>query len=136
MFKFTTLLFALLSLTACAGLPVRGMVGGQMIDTRVDSEVARYYVANYLAGKHGDAALDERIDRVYRSANGDLPNRDDLKKLSFAAFDIVSWEGQPLQSFADSWKTIQRVFGAGERIHPVDGRRRGRGWAGVEGDLR
>jgi hypothetical protein len=75
-------LFALLSLTACAGLPVRGMVGGQMIDTRVDSEVARYYVANYLAGKHGDAALDERIDRVYRGANSDLPNRDDLKKLS------------------------------------------------------
>jgi hypothetical protein len=61
---------------------VRGTVGGQMIETRVDSEVARYYVANYLAGKHGDAALDERIDRVYRSTNGDLPNRDDLKKLS------------------------------------------------------
>lgn len=72
----------MLSLAACAGLPVRGTVGGQMIETRVDSEVARYYVANYLAGKHGDAALDERIDGVYRSANGHLPNRDDLKKLS------------------------------------------------------
>ena len=53
-----------------------------MIETRVDSEVARYYVENYLAGKRSDAPLDERIDRVYQNANADLPNRDDLKKLS------------------------------------------------------
>jgi hypothetical protein len=81
-FKFTTFLFGLLSLTACAGLPVRGSVEGQTIETRVDSEVARYYLANYLAGKHSDAALDERIDRVYQSANGSLPDRSDLKRLS------------------------------------------------------
>jgi hypothetical protein len=72
----------LLLLSGCAGLAVRGTVGGQMIETRVDSEVARYYLANYLAGKRDDAALDERIDRVYQNANGALPNRDDLKKLS------------------------------------------------------
>ena len=54
------LLFVLLLLlSACAGLPVRGSVGMQTIDTRVDSEVARYYLANYLAGKRSDAALDE-----------------------------------------------------------------------------
>jgi hypothetical protein len=80
--KPMTYLSALLMLTACAGLPVRGTVGGQLIDTRVDSEVARYYVTNYLAGKDGDAILDERIHRLYQNANGDLPNRDDLKKLS------------------------------------------------------
>jgi hypothetical protein len=78
------LLPALLSLTACAaaGLPVRGSVGGQRIDSRVDSEVARYYVEDYLAGKRRDAALDARIDRVYRSADGALPDRDELKRLS------------------------------------------------------
>jgi hypothetical protein len=78
------LLPALLSFTACAaaGLPVRGSVGGQMIDSRVDSELARYYVENYLAGKHGDAAIDARIDRVYQSANGAMPDRDELKRLS------------------------------------------------------
>ncbi len=72
----------LLLLSACAGLPVRGTVDGQTIETRVDSEVARYYLASYLAGKHSNPALDERIDRVYQNANGNLPNRDDLKKLS------------------------------------------------------
>lgn len=72
----------LLLLGACAGLPVNGTVGGQAIESRVDSEVARYYVENYLGGKRSDAFLDERIDRVYQSAYGDLPNRDDLKKLS------------------------------------------------------
>jgi len=80
--KCVTYLFILLLLGACAGLPVNGTVGGQVIETRVDSEVARYYVENYLAGKRSDALLDERIDRVYQSADGDLPDRDDLKKLS------------------------------------------------------
>jgi hypothetical protein len=80
--KFITYLSALLWLTACAGLPVRGTVGGQTIETRVDSEVARYYLASYLAGKRGDAALDERIDRVYQNAHGSLPDRSELKRLS------------------------------------------------------
>ena len=80
--KFILLSSALLSLTACAGLPVRGSVGGQTIETRVDLEVARYYLGNYLAGKRSDAVLDERIDRVYQSANGNLPDRNDLKRLS------------------------------------------------------
>jgi hypothetical protein len=81
-FKFHALLSALLLLSACAGLPVRGVVGGQTIESRVDSEVARYYVANYLAGKHSNPGLDERIDRVYQSADGNLPDRNDLKHLS------------------------------------------------------
>jgi hypothetical protein len=69
----TTLLFVLLLLPACAGLPVRGSVGGQTIQTRVDSEVARYFLGSYLAGERSDPALDDRIDRVYQSANGSLP---------------------------------------------------------------
>jgi hypothetical protein len=77
-----SLLLVLLSLAACAGLPVRGSVDGQTIETRVDSEVASYYLANYLAGKRSNPALDERIDRVYQSADGDLPDRDELKRLS------------------------------------------------------
>jgi len=77
-----TLVVALLSLSACAGLAVRGTVGGQTIESRVDSEVARYYVANYLAGKHSNATLDERIDNVYQSVNGNLPDRGELKRLS------------------------------------------------------
>lgn len=81
--RLMTLMFAVLLLSACAaGLPVRGSVGMQTIDTRVDSEVARYYLGNYLAGQRSDAALDQRIDRVYQSANGTLPDRNELKQLS------------------------------------------------------
>lgn len=80
-FRFLTLLTGLLLLLACTGLPVRGTVGGQTIDTRVDSEVARYYLASYLSGKHGDALLDQRIDRIYQR-NGNLPDRSELKRLS------------------------------------------------------
>jgi len=81
-YKFTMCLIAMLALGACAGLPVRGSVQGQTLESRVDSEVARYYLENYLAGKRADALLDERIDRVYQSANGKLPDRSDLKRLS------------------------------------------------------
>jgi len=69
-------------LSGCAGLPVSGSIGGQTINTRVDSEVARYYLANYLAGKHTNPFLDGLIDRVDRTANGHLPNRAELKYLS------------------------------------------------------
>jgi hypothetical protein len=81
-FRLISLLFALLSLTACAGLPVRGTIGGQTIETRVDSEVARYYLASYLAGERGNASLDEQIDRVYHGTDGSLPDRAELKRLS------------------------------------------------------
>jgi hypothetical protein len=74
--------FILLALSACAGLPVRGMVGGQTIETRVDSEVARYYLANYLAGNHSNPVLDARIDQAYQTINGNVPGRSELKQLS------------------------------------------------------
>ncbi len=80
--KGITILSALLFLAACSGLPVRGSVGGQTIETRVDSEVARYYLASYLAGKRSNPVLDKRIDRLYQSANHDLPDRSELKRLS------------------------------------------------------
>lgn len=72
----------LLLLAACAGLPVDGKVGMQTIETRVDSEAARYYLGTYLAGERRDATLDARIDRVYQSADGSLPDRNELKQLS------------------------------------------------------
>jgi hypothetical protein len=80
--KFFIYLSALLLLTSCAGLPVRGRVGGQTIESRVDSEVARYYLSSYLAGKRSDPALDERINRLYQGAYNGLPTRSELKRLS------------------------------------------------------
>ena len=81
--KLFPLCLTLLSLAACAsGLRVHGSVDGQAIETRVDSNIARYYLENYLAGKRIDPQLDERIDRVYQSADGVLPDRGELKRLS------------------------------------------------------
>lgn len=76
------LLCSLLLLPSCAGLPVRGSVGMQTVETRVDSEAARYYLGTYLAGERRDRVLDERIDRVYESTNGTLPDRNELKHLT------------------------------------------------------
>jgi hypothetical protein len=46
---------------------------------------------------------------------------DDLQRLRFAVFDLISLNGQtPGPPFADTWKTIQRIFGRGERVHPVE----------------
>jgi hypothetical protein len=76
------LLAVLLMLSACAGLPVRGMVGGQTVETRVDSEAARYYLGSYLAGNRSNPALDARIDEVYQSIDGRVPSRSELQELS------------------------------------------------------
>ncbi len=80
--KFVGMLVVTLWCSACAGIPVSGVVGGQSITTRVDSEAARYYVANYLAGKRANSPLDARIDDVYRNGDGGLPDRNQLKQLS------------------------------------------------------
>ena len=84
-FKFflaTPVITLLIALSACSGIPVRGTVGGQTIETRVDSEAARYYLANYLAGKHTNPILDARIDQVYQTIDGKIPGRNELKELT------------------------------------------------------
>ncbi len=46
---------------------------------------------------------------------------DDLQRLRFAVFDLISLNGQaPGPPFAGTWKAIQRIFGRGERVHPVE----------------
>jgi len=81
-FPFIYLLVTLLLLPACAGLPVRGRIGGQAIDTRVDSEVVRYFLVSYLAGRRDQPSLDARIDEAYKNTGNDLPDRAQLKRLS------------------------------------------------------
>jgi hypothetical protein len=95
--RFICFMWCFIWLPACVGLPVSGKVGGQPITTRVDSEAARYYLANYLAGIRSNAALDERIDRIYQGADGNMPDRSELKRLSdefsidFAALYLADW---------------------------------------------
>ncbi|MBS0202982.1 MAG: ATP-dependent DNA ligase [Planctomycetes bacterium] len=47
----------------------------------------------------------------------------DLKKLRFAAFDVMARDGAVIaQPFAETWKLIQKWFGAGELAHAVESR--------------
>jgi ATP dependent DNA ligase C terminal region/ATP dependent DNA ligase domain len=46
----------------------------------------------------------------------------DLKRLRFAPFDIVSLDGNLPGPYAETWKTIERLFGNGELLHPVETR--------------
>jgi hypothetical protein len=68
-------------------------------------------------------AVDERRPRVHdvtkvaRQPQSD----DDLARLRFAAFDVISLDdAAPRGPFADTWKQITRIFGAGQRVHPVE----------------
>ncbi len=46
---------------------------------------------------------------------------DDLERLRFAVFDIISLDGQPAsEDFGETWKTIERLFGDGTLVRPVD----------------
>jgi hypothetical protein len=45
----------------------------------------------------------------------------DLQSLNFAVFDVISIDGTTVnQPFAATWKTIQKWFGEGQRIRPVE----------------
>lgn len=45
----------------------------------------------------------------------------DLKRLQFAAFDVMSKDGATIaQPFAETWKLIQKWFGHGELAHAVE----------------
>ena len=75
-----------LFLTGCSGwqsgLPASGRIGNHAVDTRVDSEIARYYLAAYLAGLRLAPETDRRIDQVYQAAPTPVPDRRELKRLS------------------------------------------------------
>lgn len=46
---------------------------------------------------------------------------DDLNRLRFAVFDLMSLDGeQPGDCLADTWRTIEKLFGGGSGIHPVE----------------
>lgn len=61
-----------------------------------------------------------RVHDVSTTARGPK-SEDDLRQLRFAVFDIISLDNKNVvQPFTDSWKTISKWFGKGERIHPVE----------------
>jgi hypothetical protein len=61
-----------------------------------------------------------RVHDVSTTARGPK-SEDDLRQLRFAVFDIISIDNKNVvQPFTETWKTITKWFGEGERIHPVE----------------
>ncbi|MEM1069240.1 MAG: hypothetical protein AAGI63_10115, partial [Planctomycetota bacterium] len=77
-------------------------------------------VAGELYAHHSERR--PRVHDVVRVAR--QPSSDeDLERLRFAAFDLISIDGQPAaENYADTWQSIESIFGGGQRIHPVETR--------------
>jgi hypothetical protein len=57
-----------------------------------------------------------RIHDVVKNARQPL-SKDDVAALRFSVFDILETQGTP---YAETWKRIGQLFGAGKSIHPVE----------------
>ena len=47
-------------------------------------------------------------------------NESEVKRLKFAAFDIMECDKKPYPIYADAWNAIAAIFGQGKNIHPVE----------------
>ncbi len=48
---------------------------------------------------------------------------EELARLRFAVFDVISIDGQPASElYPSTWQTIESIFGGGELVHPVETR--------------
>lgn len=78
-------LLALFFLGACSSTPktlVDSPLFGEHVITTVDSEIARYYLENYLQGKISNREADERISGLYKQYRNAIPSRVELKEIS------------------------------------------------------
>ncbi len=53
-------------------ISVQGSVHGHMLNTTVDSEIARYYLKDYLADRKTNGQLDRQIEAALKSVK-DMP---------------------------------------------------------------
>src|SRR5262245_65153216 len=63
-------------------IPARGKRAGQLINTTVNSEVAKYYLEQYLQDRRNNPDLDLNINQAHMGDSGAIPSRDYLKYLS------------------------------------------------------
>lgn len=84
-------LSCLLLLAGCsASIPriaVRGELMGQVVDTTVDSPIARYYLEHYLQRARMVPEYDRKIDRLYRQSDSAVLNRERLQFIA-ASFSV------------------------------------------------
>jgi hypothetical protein len=85
LYYVSCLIFLLLILEGCSSIPkypVEGELLGETVSTTVDSEIARYYLENYLQGKRSHPIFDEKIDRLYQIQGTAQPTREELKEIA------------------------------------------------------
>src|SRR5688572_30599352 len=72
-------------LAGCApslsNIPAEGQLAGQLVDTTVDSEIARYYLEHYLAGELVDSDMHARIRAVERNTRDAEFTRAELRRI-------------------------------------------------------
>jgi len=77
-----TFLLTQLGWAAVPKIHAKGTVFGKLVDTVVDSEIAKYYIEEYLQGARTNALADQKIDGLYANQNGAIPTRDELSIIS------------------------------------------------------
>ncbi len=59
-----------------------GEIAGQRVDTTVDSDLAKYYLENYLSDKKQQREFDQIIDQIEAESQEPLPSREYLRNLA------------------------------------------------------
>jgi len=78
---------ACLLLASCGFVPkyhASGDLFGQRVETTVDSDPARYYLENYLQGKHENRDLSDKIAALHNRFDQATPSRNDLNEIAHA----------------------------------------------------
>ena len=78
---------ACLFLASCGFVPkyhASGDLFGQRVETTVDSDPARYYLENYLQGKHENRDLSDKIAALHNRFDQVTPSRNDLNEIAHA----------------------------------------------------
>ncbi|MFT5116447.1 MAG: hypothetical protein ACI8P9_005818 [Parasphingorhabdus sp.] len=83
--RVTVLLLWALAVSACSSFPkypVNVVFIEEPIKTTVDSEIAQYYLTDYLQGNKSRPETDNEIDNLYEQQTSKLPDRSFLERLS------------------------------------------------------
>ncbi|MGI9303697.1 MAG: hypothetical protein ACR2RB_13505 [Gammaproteobacteria bacterium] len=120
------LLFVNWGCSTTPAYPVHSQFLGERVNTTVDSEIARYYLDVYLAGRRNDADFDAKIDRVYRDYPHPQPTRDDLRKIAadfsvdFAALFFADrlWADKRNQRLQETFRRFIERDEVVQRAHP------------------
>ncbi len=81
----TLVLLTCILLGACGSIPripAHGEFFGEPVKTTVDSEIARYYLENYLAENNDNTEMAKKISALYSQSGQSIPSREELRIIS------------------------------------------------------